>query len=67
MGNAVPSLLAEVLSIQREGGLQRAAAFVERYANWNPELHGVVAANIRDAIEYRYYLVRYAVIDAPVH
>ncbi len=63
----VESLLAEVLSIQREGSPERAAAFVERYADWNPELHGVVAENIRAAIEYRYYLVRYAVIDAPVH
>jgi len=63
----VENLLAEVLSIQSAGDMARAEAFVDRYAYWNPDLHGIVAANIRAAIEYRYYLLRYAVIDAPVH
>jgi hypothetical protein len=63
----VGNLLAEVLSLQREGDPERAETFVERYSHWDPALHGVIAANIRDTVDYRYYLVRYAVLDPPVH
>jgi hypothetical protein len=63
----VEDLLAEVLAIQRTGDPGRAEAFVERYGSWDPGLHGVIAANIRNQIQYRYYLLRYAVIDPSVH
>jgi len=63
----VGSLLADVLAIQHAGDPQRARAFVERYTDWNDQLHGIIAASIRAALEYRYYLVRYAVIDPPIH
>jgi hypothetical protein len=63
----VRGLLEEVLAIQNAGIPERAEAFVERYARWNPDLHGEIAARIRDSVQYRYYLVRYAVIDPPVH
>ncbi|HEX9875271.1 MAG TPA: NUDIX hydrolase [Gammaproteobacteria bacterium] len=63
----VGNLLTEVLAIQHEGDAGGAEAFVERWGHWDPELHGIIAANIRNAIQYRYYLVRYAVIDPPVH
>lgn len=63
----VRSLLEEVLAIQNAGDPERAEIFVERYAQWNPNLHGEIAARIRDSVRYRYYLVRYAVIDPPVH
>ncbi len=63
----VRSLLEEVLAIQRAGDPERAEAFVERYAHWDPALHGAIAARIRDSVRYRYYLMRYAVIDPPVH
>ena len=59
----VGNLLTEVLAIQYAGDLARADEFVERYAYWNDDLHGIIAANIRDSIEYRYYLVRYASLD----
>jgi len=63
----VGGLLAEVLEIQRAGDIARAETFIARYTDWRPELHGVVSQNIRNAIQYRYYLVSYAVVDAPVH
>lgn len=63
----VRELLGEVLAIQSAGNPERAEAFVERYARWNPDLHGEIAARIRDSVQYRYYLMRYAVIDPPVH
>jgi hypothetical protein len=65
--DVVGALLAEVLEIQRAGDIARAERFIARYTDWRPELHGVVSENIRNAIQYRYYLVSYAVIDAPVH
>jgi hypothetical protein len=65
--DVVGQLLADVLAIQRDGDAARARAFIEQYTEWSDDLHGIVAANIRDALEYRYYLVRYAVIDPPVH
>jgi len=63
----VGALLADVLAIQRAGDPERARAFVERYAYWTANLHGRIAEYIRAAVDYRYYLVRYAVIDPPVH
>jgi hypothetical protein len=63
----VGRMLTEVLAIQSDGDSVQATSFIERYGYWHPELHGLVAANIREAIEYRYYLMRYAVIDVPVH
>ncbi len=60
---AVGRLLAEVLAIQYAGDLERAGEFIDQYGYWHEDLHGVVAANIRDSIEYRYYLVRYASLD----
>lgn len=63
----VRDLLEEVLAIQNEDDPERAEAFVVRYTQWNPDLHGEIAARIRDSVQYRYYLMRYAVIDPPVH
>ena len=64
---AVGDLLEEVLAIQRAGEPVRAEAFIERYAVWDPSLHGEIATRIRNSVRYRYYLMRYAVIDPPVH
>jgi hypothetical protein len=60
---AVESLLREVLALQAAGDPERAAAFVERGGAWRDDLHERVAANIRDAVRYRYTLVRYTAID----
>jgi hypothetical protein len=60
---AVESLLREVLALQAAGDPEGAAAFVERWGEWKDDLHERVAANIREAVRYRYTLVRYAAID----
>ena len=57
--DVVGRLLKEVLAIQSAGDAQRASEFVDRYAGWNENLHGVIAKNMRDAAKYRYRLVRY--------
>jgi hypothetical protein len=56
---AVGDLLKEVMALQEAGDAKRAAAFVDRWGKWD-DLHGRIAANIRDQQRYRYRLVRYA-------
>lgn len=58
----VGKLLSEVLAIQSAGDPERAAAFVDRYARWNDEVQGVMAARMQEAAKYRYRLVRYAAL-----
>jgi len=60
--DAVRGLLAEVLELQRGGDRDTANVFVERWTSWDEELHGVIAARMRDAAQYRYNLVRYEVL-----
>ena len=36
-----------------------ADAFIEQHSTWKPELHEVVAANMRATERYRYRLVKY--------
>jgi hypothetical protein len=56
-------LLREVLAIQAAGDNERAAAFIEQYTNWAPELHERLAARLRDAAEFRYRMVEYQALQ----
>lgn len=58
---AVTAMLTEVLDLQDQGDKARAAAFVDKYATWSEDLHGVSAKAARDNERYRYRLVRYGV------
>ncbi|MBW3568225.1 MAG: NUDIX hydrolase [Proteobacteria bacterium] len=60
--DVVERLLREVLAIQSAGDAKRAGKFVDRYARWDEDLHGVIAKNLRDASKYRYRLVRYGAL-----
>ena len=55
----VSKMLNEVLSIQSAGDVDRAAAFVQRYSSWTPDLHEKLAERIREAAKYQFYMVRY--------
>lgn len=55
----VGELLREVLAVQSAGDMERARKFIDRYATWKDELHGVLGSNMRDAAQYRYRLVQY--------
>ena len=59
---AVAEMLTEVLAIQSSGDTERAERFIDRYAVWDDERHGVLAERIRAAAKYRYRLVRYAAL-----
>jgi hypothetical protein len=61
--DAVASLLREVLAIQSAGDPARAEAFVDRWATWQADLHGVIARAVATAPGGGYRLVRYAAVD----
>lgn len=60
--HVVGSMLKEVLAIQSAGDAKRAGAFVDKYATWDDSLQGVIAKHIRDAVKYRYALVKYSAL-----
>lgn len=65
--DAVTSLLREVLALQRAGDRDRANAFVERWTRWDPELHEVIAARMRESERTRFTLVTYEALDGPAN
>jgi hypothetical protein len=62
---AVTSLLREVLAIQRAGDRARAKAFVERWTQWRPDLHEVIAQRMRESERNRFTIVTYEALDGP--
>ena len=52
-------MLGEVLAIQAAGDSDRAAAFIDRYTGWIPELHERLADRLRSTARYRYRMVEY--------
>ncbi len=59
---AVGKLLAKVLEVQYQGDKAAADRFIEQYATWDENLHGVVARNIRDQQRYRFRIFKYAAL-----
>jgi hypothetical protein len=53
------TMLGEVLAIQAAGDSDRAAAFIDRYTGWIPELHERLADRLRSTARYRYRMVEY--------
>ena len=60
--DVVGKLLREVLKVQHNGDRAAAEAFVAHYTQWDDELHGAVAGNIRDQQRYRFRLFKYAAL-----
>jgi hypothetical protein len=54
--------LQQILELQAAGDKAAADRFIERYTTWNPNLHEVVAKNMRATETSRYRLVRYAAL-----
>ena len=59
----VTDLLARVLELQRSGDRESAIEFVNRWNYWNESLHGELAFVMRQQMDYRRTLVRYAALD----
>ncbi len=61
---AVRDLLKQVIAIQEAGDPAAASAFIDRWGRWDDNLHGRVAANIRDQQRYRFRLFEYGALGA---
>jgi hypothetical protein len=59
----VADMLAEVLRIQAHGNGEKATRFIERYTNWSAQLHGVLAGQMRNSVQYRYRMVKYKALQ----
>ena len=60
--DVVGRMLAKVLEVQLRGDRVAADRFIEQYATWDENLHGIVAKNIRNQQRYRFRLFRYAAL-----
>jgi len=60
--DVVGKLLKKVLDVQYQGDKAGSDRFIDQYAVWRDDLHGVVAKNIRDTQTYRFRLFKYAAL-----
>jgi hypothetical protein len=60
--DVVGKLLARVLEVQYEGDKAAAERFIDQYAKWDEDLHGAVAASIREQQRYRFRIFKYAAL-----
>jgi hypothetical protein len=58
----VGKMLAKTLAIQYQGDKAAADQFIDQYTNWDDNLHGAVANNIRSQQRYRFRLFKYAAL-----
>jgi Zincin-like metallopeptidase len=60
--DVVGKLLKKVLEVQYNGDKAASDQFIDQYAFWKEDLHGVIAKNIRDQQRYRFRLFKYAAL-----
>lgn len=60
--DVVGKMLAKVLDVQYQGDKAATDRFIEQYSNWDENLHGAIAKNIRDQQKYRFRLFKYAAL-----
>jgi len=60
--DVVGKMLAKTLEVQYQGDKAGADMFIDQYAKWDDNLHGVIAANIRAQQKYRFRLFKYAAL-----
>jgi hypothetical protein len=58
----VGKLLQKVLDVQYAGDKPAADRFIDQYAVWKDDLHGVIAKNIREQQRYRFRVFTYAAL-----
>ena len=58
----VGKMLEKVLALQYQGDKAATDRFIEQYSNWDENLHGAIAKNIRDRQQYRFRLFKYAAL-----
>lgn len=60
--DTVEKLLTKVFEIQSNGDKQASDKFIDQYTNWDENLHGAIAKNLRDSQQYRFRLFKYAAL-----
>jgi hypothetical protein len=58
----VGKMLEKTLAVQYAGDKAASDKFIDQYATWDENLHGVIAANIRAQQRYRFRLFKYAAL-----
>jgi len=58
----VGKMLEKTLAVQYEGDKAASDKFIDQYTNWDENLHGVIAANIRAQQRYRFRVFKYAAL-----
>ena len=60
--DAVGKMLERTLAVQYAGDKAASDRFIDEYSQWDENLHGVIAANIRAQQRYRFRLFKYAAL-----
>lgn len=60
--DTVEKLLTKVFEIQSNGDKAASDKFIDQYTNWDENLHGAIAKNLRDSQQYRFRLFKYAAL-----
>jgi hypothetical protein len=60
--DVIADFLAQVLQIQYAGDYDLATEFIARWNYWDDELHGGLAQRMRDAVIFRWTMVRYGAL-----
>jgi len=58
----VGKMLERTLAVQYAGDKAGSDKFIDDYSQWDENLHGVIAANIRAQLRYRFRLFKYAAL-----
>ena len=58
----VGKMLAKTLEVQYQGDKAAADRYIDEYAVWDENLHGLIAKNIRESQKYRFRLFKYAAL-----
>ena len=60
--DVVGKMLERTLAVQYAGDKAASDKFIDEYSQWDENLHGVIAANIRAQQRYRFRLFKYAAL-----
>jgi Zincin-like metallopeptidase len=58
----VGKMLEKTLAVQFEGDKAASDKYIDQYTNWDENVHGVIAANIRAQERYRFRVFKYAAL-----
>ena len=60
--DVVGKMLEKTLAVQYAGDKAATDQYIDQYTKWDDNLHGVIAANIRAQLRYRFRIFKYAAL-----